>query len=82
MGFSMGLSVPSADPRTVWLADLIEAAEVLGASAETCDPAIMRAFCHRLEMPGLAPPADRRALHRLNYFRDRWTTFPLDRGSQ
>ena len=51
-GIFMGRYVPSADP-TVWLADLIEAAEVLGASAEPCDLAIVRAFSHRLEMPGL-----------------------------
>ena len=49
----MGRTVPSADPSTVWLADLIEAAEVLAASAKLCDPAIVRAFNHRLEMPGL-----------------------------
>jgi hypothetical protein len=65
MGIFMGRSVPSADPRTVWLADLIEAAEMLGASAEPCDPAIVRAFSHRLETPGLAPTAVRSALHRL-----------------
>jgi hypothetical protein len=53
MGIFMGLTVPSADPSTVWLADLIEAAEVLAASAEPCDAAIVRAFSHRLEMPGL-----------------------------
>ena len=53
MGIFMGRTVPSADPSTVWLADLIEAAEVLAASAEPCDPAIVRAFSHRLEMPGL-----------------------------
>ena len=42
-----------------WLADLIEAAEVLGASAEPCDPAIVRAFSHRLETPGLPlPPSE------------------------
>ena len=51
--FCMGRTVPSADPSTVWLADLIEAAEVLAASAEPCDAAIVRAFSHRLEMPGL-----------------------------
>jgi len=38
----------SADPSTVWLADLIEATEVLAASAEPCDPAIVKAFSHRL----------------------------------
>ena len=53
MGIFMGRTVPSADPSNVWLADLIEAAEVLAASAEPCDPAIVRAFSHRLEMPGL-----------------------------
>lgn len=53
MGIFMGRTVPSADPSTVWLADLIEAAEVLAASAEPCDAAIARAFSHRLEMPGL-----------------------------
>jgi len=53
IGIFMGRTVPSADPSTVWLADLIEAAEVLAASAEPCDPAIVRAFSHRLEMPGL-----------------------------
>jgi hypothetical protein len=52
MGIFMGRTVPSADPSTVWLADLIEAAEVLAASAEPCDAAIARAFSHRLEMPG------------------------------
>ena len=46
-------TLPSADPSTVWLADLIDAAEVLAASAEPCDPAIVRAFSHRLETPGL-----------------------------
>jgi hypothetical protein len=45
----MSRSVSSA-----WLADLIKAAEVLGASGEPCDPAIVRAFSHRLETPGQA----------------------------
>jgi hypothetical protein len=31
-GFFMGRTVPSADPSTVWPADLIEVAEVLAAS--------------------------------------------------
>jgi hypothetical protein len=58
MGIFMGRTVPSADPSTVWLADLIEAAEVLAASAEPCDAAIARAFSHRLE-PGLPlPPSE------------------------
>jgi len=42
--------LPSADPGTVWLADLIEATEVVAASAEPWDPAIVKAFSHRLEM--------------------------------
>jgi hypothetical protein len=51
MDISMDRStLPSADPSTVWLADLIEAAEVLAVSAEPCDPAIVKAFGHRLEM--------------------------------
>ena len=59
MDIVMGRSVPSADSSTAWLADLIEAAEVLAASAEPCDPAIVRAFSHRLEMPGLPlPPSE------------------------
>jgi hypothetical protein len=51
MGSSMNRSaLPSADRGTVWLADLIEATEVVAASAEPCDPAIVTAFSHRLEM--------------------------------
>jgi hypothetical protein len=42
--------LPSADPSTVWLADLIETAEAVAASAEPCDPAIVKAFSHRLEL--------------------------------
>ena len=50
MGIFMDRSTsPSADPGTVWLADLIEATEVVAASAEPCDPAIVKAFSHRLE---------------------------------
>jgi hypothetical protein len=41
-------TLTSADPSTVWLADLIEATEVVAASAEPCDPAIVKAFSHRL----------------------------------
>src|SRR5262249_54660772 len=44
IGIFMGLTVPSADPKTVWLTDLIEAAEEVAASTEPCDPAIVRAF--------------------------------------
>ena len=43
-------TLPSADPSTVWLTHLIEASEVLAASVEPCDPAIVKAFSHRLEM--------------------------------
>ena len=51
MGIFMERSnLPSADPSTVWLADLIEATEVVAASAEPCDPAIVKAFSHRLEL--------------------------------
>ena len=49
-------TLPGADPSTIWLADLIEATEVVAASAEPCDPAIMKAFSHRLEMPELSLP--------------------------
>ena len=51
MGVFMDRStLPGADPSTIWLADLIEATEVLAASVEPCDPAIMKAFSHRLEL--------------------------------
>ncbi len=44
----MGSSVlPSTDRSTVWLADLIEATEVVAASAEPCDPAIVKTFSDR-----------------------------------
>jgi hypothetical protein len=47
----MGRSaLSSTDRGTVWLADLIEAAEVVAASAEPCNPAAMKAFSHRLAM--------------------------------
>jgi len=47
----MGRSaLPNADRSTIWLADLIEATEVMAASGELCDPAIVKAFSHRLEM--------------------------------
>jgi hypothetical protein len=42
--------LPNADPSTVWLANLIGATEVVAASAEQCDPAIVKAFSHRLEL--------------------------------
>ena len=45
----MGRSaLQSTDRSTVWLADLIEATEAVAASAELCDPAIVKAFGHRL----------------------------------
>ena len=43
-------ALPNADPSTVWQADLIEATEVVGACAGSCDPAIVKAFSHRLEL--------------------------------
>ena len=46
----------SADPGTVWLTDLIEAAEVAAASAEPCDPAVVKAFSHRLELRVVSGP--------------------------
>jgi hypothetical protein len=46
----MGRSaLPNTDRSIVWLADLIEATEVVAASAQPCDPAIAKAFSHRLE---------------------------------
>jgi hypothetical protein len=46
----MGRSpLPSADPGTVWLTELIEATEAV-ASADPCDPAVVKAFSHRLEL--------------------------------
>ena len=56
----MGRSaLPSTDRSTVWLAHLIEAAEVLAASAEPCDPANVKAFGDRLEMRvDVRPPLD------------------------
>jgi hypothetical protein len=51
MGIFMDRStLPNADPSTVWLADLIEATAVVAASAEPCDPAIVKAFSRRLEL--------------------------------
>ena len=51
MGSFMDRSaLPGADRSSVWLTDLIDAAEVVATSAETCDPAIVRAFSHRLQM--------------------------------
>ena len=58
-GYFMDRStLPSADPSTVWLADLIEATEVVAAFAEPCDPAIVKAFRHRLETRADSPARD------------------------
>ena len=47
----MGRSaLPSTDRSIVWLADLIEATEVVATSAQPCDAAIVNAFSRRLEM--------------------------------
>ena len=45
----MGRSaLPGTDPSTVWLVDFIKATEAVAASAESCDPAIVKVFSHRL----------------------------------
>jgi hypothetical protein len=44
------------DHSTVWLANLIETTEALASSNERCDPAIVMAFSHRLEMRGDVRP--------------------------
>jgi hypothetical protein len=54
-------TLPSADPSTGWLTDLIEATEVVAASAEPCDPAIVKAFTHRLELRADVRPLFERA---------------------
>ena len=55
-------TLPSTDPSTVWLTHLIEASEVLAAgSIEPCDPAIVKAFSHRLEFD-VRPQFERAAL--------------------
>ena len=62
MGVFMDRStLPNADPSTVWPADLIEATEVVAASAEPCDPAIVKAFSHRLELRADVRPQFERA---------------------
>jgi hypothetical protein len=43
-------ALPSTDRSTVWLADLIEAAEVVAASTKPCSPAAMKAFGDHLAM--------------------------------
>jgi len=48
----MGRSaIPSSDPTTIWLEDLIEAMEAVAGSNEPCAPAIVKMFSHRLELP-------------------------------
>jgi len=47
----MGRSaLPGTNHGAAWLADLIRASEVVAASEEPCDPAILTAFNHRLAM--------------------------------
>jgi hypothetical protein len=53
-------ALSNTDRSTVWLADLIEATEVVATSAEPCDPAIVQAFSDRWEKR-----ADIRALPRV-----------------
>ncbi len=43
-------ALPSIAGTTAWLAGLIEANEMVAASAELCDPAAVKAFSHHLEM--------------------------------
>ena len=54
----MGRSaIPSADPTTVWLKDLIEAMEAVAATAQPSHPAIVKAYSHRLKLrAGVRPP--------------------------
>jgi len=61
----MGRSaLPSTDRSVVWLADLIEATEVVGASAKPCAPAIVKAFSHRLELRAdVRPPFERASMN-------------------
>jgi hypothetical protein len=47
----MGRSaLPITNASTVWLSDLIEATEMIATSAASCDPAVVKAFTHRLQM--------------------------------
>jgi hypothetical protein len=47
----MGRSaLPNTDRSITWLTELIAATEVVATSAQPCDPAIVKAFSHRLEM--------------------------------
>ena len=59
-GYFYGSStLTKADPSSVWLADLIDATEVVASSAEPCNPAIVKAFGHRLAMGAdVRPPVD------------------------
>ena len=43
-------ALPGTNRGAAWLADLITATEMVAASEEPCDPAILNAFNHRLAM--------------------------------
>jgi hypothetical protein len=43
-------ALANTDRSADWLAKLIKATEVVATSVEPCDPAIVTAFSHRLEM--------------------------------
>jgi hypothetical protein len=45
----------SADPSTIWLADLIEAMEALAATAEPCHPAMVRVQAFRVQLASPPP---------------------------
>jgi len=55
-------ALSNSDRSVVWLEDLIDAAEAVAASGDRCDPAVMKAFSHRLgmhrEVRLLGKPAD------------------------
>jgi hypothetical protein len=48
-------ALPSTDRSIVWLANLIEATEAVAASAQPCNPAIVKAFSRRFEMRAVRP---------------------------
>jgi len=46
----------TGNPRSFWLADLIEAMAAVSASAVPCDANTMKAFSHRLERQAEVKP--------------------------
>jgi len=59
----MGRSALTSIDRgsTVWLADLIDAAEAIAASDARCDDATMKAFSHRLAISADVRPQFKKA---------------------